>query len=63
VIHTRHSRWSKSGVWQRIFEALVADADNECVMIDSTIVRAPQFSAGAKKEEPKPKRSGAAATG
>jgi transposase len=40
VIHTRHTRWSKSGVWQRIFEALAADADNEYAMIDSTIVRA-----------------------
>jgi transposase len=49
VIHTRHSRWSKSGVWQRIFQALAADADNEYAMIDSTIVRAHQHSAGAKK--------------
>ena len=21
VVHTRHSRWSKTGVWQRVFEA------------------------------------------
>ena len=26
VIHTRHTRWSQSGVWQRIFQALAADA-------------------------------------
>jgi transposase len=63
VIHTRHTRWSKSGVWQRIFEALAADADNEYAMIDSTIVRAHQHSAGAKKGDPKPKRSDAAAAG
>jgi transposase len=63
VIHTRHSRWSKSGVWQRLFETLAADADNEYAMIDSTIVRAHQHSAGAKKGGPKPKRSGAAAAG
>jgi transposase len=49
VIHTRHTRWSKSGVWQRIFEALVVDADNEYAMIDSTIVCAHQHSVGAKK--------------
>lgn len=48
VIHTRHTRWSKSGVWQRIFEHLSGDADNEYAMIDSTIVRAHQHSAGAK---------------
>ena len=48
VVHTRHSRWSKSGVWQRMFEALAQEADNEYTMIDSTIVRAHQHSAGAK---------------
>ena len=48
VIHLRHSRWSRSGVWQRAFEALAEDADNEWAMIDSTIVRAHQHSAGAK---------------
>lgn len=49
VIHLRHSRWSRSGVWQRVFEALAQDADNEWAMMDSTIVRAHQHSAGAKK--------------
>ena len=51
VIHLRHSRWSRSGVWRRVFEALAQDADNEWTMIDSTIVRAHQHSAGAKKTE------------
>ena len=36
VVHTRHSRWSKTGVWQRVFEALAQDADNEYAMIDAT---------------------------
>ena len=49
VIHTRHTRWNISSVWQRIFEALAEEADNEYIMIDSTIVRAHQHSAGAKK--------------
>jgi transposase len=48
-IHTRFSRWAKSGVWKRMFQHLAADADNEYAMIDSTIVRAHQHSAGAKK--------------
>lgn len=61
VIHTRHTRWSRRGVWQRIFQALAEDADNEYAMIDSTIVRAHQHSAGAKKGAPQVKRSGAAA--
>lgn len=50
VIHTRHSRWSKSGVWERVFNALAEDSDDEWAMIDSTIVRAHQHSAGAKKK-------------
>ena len=48
VIHTRHMRWSKRGVWQKIFDYLAAEADNEYAMIDSTIVRAHQHAAGAK---------------
>jgi transposase len=63
VVHTRHSRWSKSGVWRRVFEALAQDADNEYVMIDSTIVRAHQHSAGAKGGLAKSKRSDAAVEG
>jgi transposase len=52
VIHTRFSRWNKSGVWKRVFEVLAQDADNEYASIDSTIVRAHQHSAGAKGGEP-----------
>ncbi len=48
VVHTRLSRWSKTGVWERVFQHLADDADNEYAMIDATIVRAHQHSAGAK---------------
>src|SRR5258708_1973785 len=57
VIHTRHTRWSKTGIWEKIFKTLAQDADNEYSMIDSTIVRAHQHSAGAsqkKEQETKP---------
>jgi transposase len=60
-IHTRFSRWAKSGVWERLFQHLAADADNEYAMIDSTIVRAHQHSAGAQKKLVRTKRSGARA--
>lgn len=60
VIHTRHIRWSRSGVWQRIFEHLAADSDNEYAMIDATIICAHQASAGAKGGAARAKRSGAA---
>lgn len=52
VIHTRFSRWAKSGVWQSIFEVLSQDSDNEYAMLDSTIVRAHQHSAGKKGIKP-----------
>ena len=63
VIHTRHSRWCKTGVWERVFQLLADDADNEYAMIDSTIVRAHQHSAGAKKKEAKTKQLVAAKAG
>ena len=50
VIHTRHSPWPKSGVWERVFKVLAEDADNEYAMIDATIVRVHQHSAGTQKK-------------
>src|SRR3954453_3580679 len=35
--HRRFSRWAKIGVWERMFEHLASEADNEYAMIDSTI--------------------------
>jgi transposase len=49
VVHSRHRRWCETGVWERVFNALAEDADNEYAMIDSTIVRAHQHAAGGKK--------------
>jgi transposase len=49
-LHQRFSRWSKSRVFERIFQLLASDADNEYMMIDATIVRAHQHSAGAQKK-------------
>jgi transposase len=60
-IHTRFSRWAKSGVWEKVFAHLANQADNEYAMIDSTIVRAHQHSAGALKKGAKTKPSAAAA--
>ena len=49
-IHTRFSRWAKTGVWENLFKVLADDPDNEYSMIDATIVRAHQHSAGAQKK-------------
>ena len=40
--HKRFTRWARAGIWERIFEVLLADPKNTWVMIDSTIVRAHQ---------------------
>ena len=48
-VHKRFIRWARNGVWQMIFNTLAVNADTEWLMIDSTIIRAHQCAAGAKK--------------
>jgi transposase len=50
TIHKRFMRWAKAGIWQMIFNSLAIDQDNEWIMLDSTIIRAHQHAAGAKKK-------------
>jgi transposase len=57
AVHTRFSRWTQTGVWESLFKHLADDADNEYAMIDSTIVRAHQHAAGAKKKTGKTRPS------
>jgi putative transposase len=47
-VFQRFNRWSKNGVWARVFEEL-QDPDLEWLMLDSTTVRAHQHAAGARK--------------
>jgi len=49
-VYVRFNRWSKQGIWQRIFEQLARDANNEYAMIDATVVRAQRSAAGARKK-------------
>lgn len=46
--HKRFTRWTRAGVWERIFEVLTSDPQNEYLMIDTTIVRAHQQAATGK---------------
>src|SRR3712207_5048142 len=59
--HKRYSRWAESGVWESLFKTLADDPDNEYAMIDATVVRAHQHSAGARKKGIRTKRSAARA--
>jgi transposase len=48
TVHKRFTRWAKAGVWERIFEDLTSDPDNQYLMLDSTVVRAHQQAASGK---------------
>ena len=56
-VFVRYNRWAAKGVWDSIFRALADDPDFEYVMMDATIVRAHQHSAGAKGGIARRKRS------
>jgi transposase len=55
TVSSRFYRWVQAGVWQRVLEALRSQADEqgqvdwELHMLDGSVVRAHQHSAGAKK--------------
>ena len=51
-VHKRFTHWAEKGVWQRLFDTLSRDRDNEYVMIDSSIVRAHAQAATGKGGAP-----------
>ncbi|WP_443056484.1 IS5 family transposase [Streptomyces sp. MUM 178J] len=57
-VHNRLRMWAADGTWERVFTTLMAQADadedlNCAVSVDSTIVRAHQHAAGARKKGPR----------
>ena len=48
-VFRRFSRWAKSGIWDRVSQALGGEPDLDQLILDSTIVRAHVHAAGAKK--------------
>lgn len=55
-VYQRFRRWAKQGRWQQIFEALQAP-DLDWTMLDTTVIRAHQHAAGARKKGEAPPRS------
>ena len=51
-VHRRFSRWAKKGIWHNLLSLLTEDADEEYILIDSTLVRAHQHSSGAVGRNP-----------
>jgi transposase len=66
TVASRFYRWQKAGLFQQLFDTLKQQADAtgqldwDVHVLDSTIVRAHQHAAGAKKGLLRRKRSGAA---
>jgi len=50
TVYIRFSRWRRKGVWERVAHAVSDEKQIKRVLIDSTIVRAHQHSAGARKK-------------
>lgn len=46
TVFNKFNRWSKYGLWQKIFNEIQGEIDNEWNFIDSTIVKAHQHSTG-----------------
>ncbi|MFE7113305.1 IS5 family transposase [Streptomyces sp. NPDC057575] len=59
TVYERHRRWSADGTWERILQAVLADADAtgridwSMVSVDSTSCRAHQHAAGAPRRTPR----------
>jgi len=51
TVKRRYYRWIEMGVLDAVLAALTREADLEWLMIDSTIVRAHQQAAGARREK------------
>lgn len=50
TVYMRFSRWHRKGIWERVAHVVSGGAEIDHVMIDPTIVRAHQHSAGARKQ-------------
>ena len=56
-VFKRISNWCRLGIWDAIMQALNEHPDEEVAMLDSTIMRAHQHAAGAKKRGFRAKRA------
>ena len=51
TIYNRFNRWSKAGIWDRIFDAVVDSHNVDAVMVDATSIRAHPSAAKLKKNQ------------
>ena len=50
-VYTRFRRWSLQGLWEHVFEELIAQdlADKSALMLGSTTIKVRQHGSGAKR--------------
>lgn len=46
-IYKRFARWDAAGIWEKLFVACADSPDQECLLLDSTVIRAHMCAAGA----------------
>src|ERR1022692_187818 len=46
--YNRFNRWSRRGIWKRVFDQLASKSRDSLYLIDSTIVKARRAASGAK---------------
>jgi transposase len=48
TVYNRFNRWSRRGIWQRLFDALMEVASGDVQIIDSTTAKAHRAAGGGK---------------
>ena len=48
TVYNRFNRWSRRGIWKKIFDTLASKSHDSLHLIDSTIVKAHRAASGAK---------------
>ena len=48
TVYTRLNRWTKQGIWDKVFYHFTTKYDNESKMIDTSVIKAHQHATGAK---------------
>ncbi len=50
-VYKRFARWSERGIWEQMHAHFADDPDLECLLLDSTIIRAHPCAAGASAKQ------------
>ena len=57
TLHRRFRRWTRSGVFDRVFTAKIGDSDLRSIMVDGTFAKVHQHGTGALTSGDEPKVS------